>query len=216
MSKWAPLITVIIAGLLIMVWLNIRIPADVDTRSRLFFWAVQIHDYVELNGKIPGKLSSIPKREGYDNSVKDGWGRALLYSHDEDGTITITSYGKDGKPGGKGDNEDMSVSYNPFDGESYYAMLGVQSPMSFTKLKLGSIEGGIRRFYLENGGLPEDLRDLGNPDPRLFDNADKDNWGNEIIYCVESNSVTLTSLGKDGKAGGTGENTDIVVSFSVD
>lgn len=50
------------------------------------------------------------------------------------------------------------------------------------------------------------------PDPALIE----DGWGRKIIYDVEqSETVMLKSLGRDGSAGGTGANTDIICGFHL-
>jgi general secretion pathway protein G len=38
----------------------------------------------------------------------DPWGRPYLYRIAESGSVAITSYGKDGQPGGSGENADIS------------------------------------------------------------------------------------------------------------
>ncbi len=46
-----------------------------------------------------------------------------------------------------------------------------------------------------------------------FKSETKDAWGNDIIYEVNGTEVTLTSLGRDGKAGGQEEDADITRTF---
>ena len=45
------------------------------------------------------------------NRTTDGWNRPLQYRVAQDGIITLTSLGADGKPGGDGEDADISVSY---------------------------------------------------------------------------------------------------------
>jgi len=71
----------------------------------------RIHLYVKQNSVLPTSLDVLPKREGYSNRITDGWNRVLQYHIANDGVITLTSFGKDGKPGGTGDNTDISRSY---------------------------------------------------------------------------------------------------------
>jgi Type II secretion system (T2SS), protein G len=44
--------------------------------------------------------------EGYSNEVTDGWGRPILWRVEGD-DIILTSYGRDGVPGGAGEDADM-------------------------------------------------------------------------------------------------------------
>jgi hypothetical protein len=73
------------------------------------FYRIQI--YAQKYGAVPASLDALPKREGYVNRTTDGWGRPLEYRVRPDGVITLTSYGRDGAPGGAGDDADISVSY---------------------------------------------------------------------------------------------------------
>ena len=44
--------------------------------------------------------------EGYDNGIIDAWGRPISVRVEGD-TVTLTSLGRDGAPGGIGDDTDM-------------------------------------------------------------------------------------------------------------
>jgi Type II secretion system (T2SS), protein G len=72
----------------------------------------RIHIYAQKYGAVPASLDALPKREGYANRTTDGWGRPLVYRVLPDGAISLTSYGRDGTPGGSGDDADISVSYH--------------------------------------------------------------------------------------------------------
>lgn len=69
-----------------------------------------IADYQKRSNAVPKSLenlvaSEVPGMLEYD--IKDGWGRPLMYF--SDGTnYTIISYGRDGKPGGKGLDSDVT------------------------------------------------------------------------------------------------------------
>jgi hypothetical protein len=72
---------------------------------------VRIDLYAKEHGTTPPSLDVLPERKGYMNRITDGWGRPLLYEVSDDGRLTLTSYGKDGKPGGSGEDADISRSY---------------------------------------------------------------------------------------------------------
>lgn len=72
-----------------------------------------ILEFQKKSNAIPHSLDELAGLESYDmwkrNNGKliDGWGRPFLYS--SDGTnYLITSYGRDGKPGGKGLDYDLT------------------------------------------------------------------------------------------------------------
>jgi hypothetical protein len=68
--------------------------------------------YAETNKSVPQSLDILPRRAGYANKTTDGWNRPLQYDLSKDGIITLRSFGADGKPGGEGENEDISLSYH--------------------------------------------------------------------------------------------------------
>src|SRR5438105_392872 len=73
---------------------------------------VRISLYAETNKAVPPSLDVLPKREGYANRTTDGWKRLLQYSVSGNDVITLRSLGADGKPGGDGENADISQSYH--------------------------------------------------------------------------------------------------------
>lgn len=88
--------------------------------------------------------------------------------------------------------------------------------------QIKNIESALELFYIDNLRHPtneEGLAVLNEATPALqarwngpyLKNADalKDPWGNAYIYQLNNNAVQITSLGRDGKAGGTGEDSDI-------
>jgi hypothetical protein len=83
-----------------------------ETRSAITETFVRINLYAETHKAIPLSLDVLPKRAGYANRTTDGLKRPLQYRIADDGLLTLTSYGADGKPGGTGEDADISVSYH--------------------------------------------------------------------------------------------------------
>lgn len=71
----------------------------------------RVHLFGKKYHKVPHSFDELPIREGYANRITDGWGRRLILNIKDDKLMTITSYGKDGKPGGEGENSDISRSH---------------------------------------------------------------------------------------------------------
>ena len=87
-------------------------------------------------------------------------------------------------------------------------------PNAWTRTTMDVTEYRIREYYVKQHRLPEILNDL----PKLEINRDSsfhDGWGRDIQYSYCGNCVKLLSLGKDNKAGGTGDNADIQVIFYI-
>lgn len=85
-------------------------PVDM-TRTAMTETFIRICLYAETNKALPPSLDALPKRDGYANRTTDGWKRPLQYRVDKNGVITLRSFGADGKPGGAGDDADLSQSY---------------------------------------------------------------------------------------------------------
>lgn len=82
-------------------------PPSQVTSNSIVETFVRIELYAKQHGSLPHSLDALPRREGYANETRDGWDRRLLYDINSDGTITLASLGKDGRPGGDGDNADL-------------------------------------------------------------------------------------------------------------
>ncbi|MCY1350750.1 hypothetical protein D9M69_369920 [compost metagenome] len=87
-------------------------------------------------------------------------------------------------------------------------------PRDLTITRIGVTRVRIRAYWKAHGRLPPSLSDL--PLSPGRDNATVDGWDRSLLYSVTDTSiVTLSSLGADGAAGGTGLDEDIVVSFDA-
>lgn len=71
----------------------------------------RISIYAETTHKIPYSFDVLPIRNGYSNRIIDAWGRTLLLKIENDNIMSLVSYGKDGVPGGDGDDADIIISY---------------------------------------------------------------------------------------------------------
>jgi general secretion pathway protein G len=88
-----------------------------------------------------------------------------------------------------------------------------------TKLILQTVAEALGQYHSDCGKYPESLDGLSKSDgscsswgPVAYMNkVPKDAFGKELVYSVEGSEFTLKSLGKDGKEGGTGVDTDITL-----
>ena len=85
------------------------IPPKDMTRYALTETIVRIQMYMVENRAAPPNLEALPKRESFANRITDGWGHPLAYEINQNGIITLASYGKDGQPGGEGQNTDHII-----------------------------------------------------------------------------------------------------------
>jgi len=68
-----------------------------------------IHQYAVAEGKLPASLEDL--RAVGEGRFKDAWGHSLHYEVTADGVMTLMSLGRDGKPGGTGDDSDIVLTY---------------------------------------------------------------------------------------------------------
>ena len=106
-------VSVVLLTVLFIAIIYARIPPDDLTRSNMIGIAIRIREYVKTNERLPDYVYQLPKREGYSNSTKDGWGNEIKYTVDANGIVTLASFGKDGKPGGQRRNADIVESFDP-------------------------------------------------------------------------------------------------------
>jgi hypothetical protein len=66
-----------------------------------------INDFVADNGRAPSNMVEIARYRPVNKAWNDGWGRTLLYDVNTSGVASLTSLGKDGRPGGLGQDADL-------------------------------------------------------------------------------------------------------------
>jgi hypothetical protein len=98
--------------------------ADVAPKSSITLRAMmetsdRIGIYFHLHQHLPPNLNGLPTREDRDNRTTDAWGRPLRYVVETDRSFTLSSLGKDGLPGGVGDDADRAVRYIVVNGDVY-------------------------------------------------------------------------------------------------
>ena len=85
----------------------------------------------------------------------------------------------------------------------------VRPPDLDTRNVLAGLKRRICDYVATNHRFPNGLSDL----PQL--NNFSDGWGRQIQYTREGRTVTLLSLGADGRPGGSNQDADITIVFTV-
>lgn len=99
-----PAIFMIGAGALLSC--TVMTPIDV-TYTAILETAYRIHLYTKVNGILPPSLEVLPILENHINRTVDGWNRPLNYELTPNGLISLKSLGRDGLPGGNGEDKDI-------------------------------------------------------------------------------------------------------------
>src|SRR4051794_27931893 len=84
-----------------------RVPKSAFTRMTMRETSVRIGLFFERNGHLPPDLRALPERDGHKNRTTDPWDRELRYTVEGEASFTLSSLGRDDKPGGNGDDDDL-------------------------------------------------------------------------------------------------------------
>ncbi|HEX3999588.1 MAG TPA: type II secretion system protein GspG [Pirellulales bacterium] len=90
-----------------------RVPPRALTESTERVLKRRILKYARQHDRLPPDLAALDEMPGYDNDTTDAWGNPILYTVGSDGSVTLTSFGSDGKPGGTGDAADIINRFAP-------------------------------------------------------------------------------------------------------
>jgi len=109
MSKqFKVIVSVFILLLIAPFFLVDTIPLRSLTVTRMFVTKRRILQFAHQNNRLPLTLAELPAMPDYDIKTTDAWKRPLDYSTDDFGVVTLRSLGADKRPGGDGDNRDMT------------------------------------------------------------------------------------------------------------
>ena len=199
------------------------VPNTSATKGTLIVLSRRIRRYVKLNDEIPHDLSNLPILRGFGNDIEDAWGNEIEY--DINGKdVVLTSFGRDGKAGGEGEDEDIIEKFNAFKNLDD-PFCGIILPQSKTYDTMSYIAERIEMFVADKNHLPETILNLPEmttsksaqawESPESF-NKIIDSWGKNIIYNkISPIKFKLFSYGEDLKKGGIGQYEDIERVFEL-
>ena len=95
-----------------------------------------------------------------------------------------------------------------------FSLVDVVPPRGLTATRMQVLKRRVLQYGQAHGQLPTSLTGL--PEIKGYDSGIRDGWKRDIIFEVSTSGIiTFRSLGRDGIAGGTGDDADIVRSFPV-
>jgi len=81
------------------------------TRTTIMLTEERIRQYVARHHRLPPTLTDLPElAEDRDSSTLDGWGRPIGYAIEGE-VVTLVSLGRDGLPGGDGEDCDVQTTF---------------------------------------------------------------------------------------------------------
>jgi hypothetical protein len=103
---WISLVVTLVLLGVAMLFVDVMPPKS-RTAGAMTLCKRRILRYARAQGRLPLSLDVTSPIDGHDTSVKDAWGVVIEYEVGTDGTVTLRSLGKDRRPGGTGDNQDL-------------------------------------------------------------------------------------------------------------
>ena len=97
-----------------------NIPPRALTASRMQVLKRRVLQYARAHGELPRSLVDLPAIEGYDGGIRDGWRRTILFEVSSN-VVTFRSLGRDGAPGGSGDDTDIVRSFPARDAQGRWS-----------------------------------------------------------------------------------------------
>jgi hypothetical protein len=91
------------------------IPPRSITATHMQMLKRRVLQYAQAHGELPKSLAVLPAMKGYDNSIRDGWRRDIIFEVSASGVVTFRSLGRDGVAGGTGDDADIVRSFPAHD-----------------------------------------------------------------------------------------------------
>jgi len=81
----------------------------------------RIWSFWKTRGQLPENVTDLPMESNRNCSTKDAWGREILWSRVDEGTIKLSSLGRDGNVGGIGEDADLVVFFHSDEPSYEYA-----------------------------------------------------------------------------------------------
>jgi hypothetical protein len=97
------------------------IPPGALTATRMQALKRRVLQYARAHDRLTSSLAALPPMEGYDNSVKDGWKRDILFEISAAGVVSFSSLGRDGVVGGSGESADIVRSFPSRDAQGNWS-----------------------------------------------------------------------------------------------
>lgn len=98
-----------------------HIPPRSLTATRMQVLKRRVLRFAQAHGELPKSLAELPTMKGYDNSVRDGWERNIIFEVPTSGVVTFRCLGRDGASGGAGEDADIIMSFSARDAQGKWS-----------------------------------------------------------------------------------------------
>lgn len=87
------------------------IPPRSRTVTNMWVLKRRVLRFAHAHNELPESLTVLPVMDSYNNIVKDGWRRDIIFEVSTSGIVTFRSFGRDGVTGGSGEDADIVRSF---------------------------------------------------------------------------------------------------------
>jgi Type II secretion system (T2SS), protein G len=107
---WLGISAVIVALALAMLFVD-HVPPQAQTLTSMQVLKRRILRYAKAHDALPVALESTTPIDGFVNRTQDAWKNEILFDSSQFPIVTLRSLGRDGAPGGKDDDADITRSF---------------------------------------------------------------------------------------------------------
>ena len=197
-----------------------------ETRETMRSLHLDLTTYHQINGNYPEDLKTLVDDEVLESVPKDAWGRDFNYTHEKP-EFRLTSYGSDGKPGGKLAAADIVWTPNgehrelTADEKAAREQKLEEQRFEATKLlarqRMVVVGGEVVSYRRDEGKWPAELgdcvRDGTDTEDEAINACFRDPFGHEFgLRLLPNENFAVVCWGTDGEEGGTGRDGDFVVT----
>ncbi len=175
-------------------------------------------------GKWPAGMQDIRRAGDSDQDkainacLTDPWGNAFELRVLPHENVAVICWGEGGEKGGTGRSADFVVAEREIRG--HVRQLGERHGWrgGMYDWQAQQLASEVVRYRGAVGKVPDELADLTRPLPegkgdaiRQWGGIPNDRWGNEYVYLrMSDQDFAIVGLGQDGKAGGVGDDQDVL------
>lgn len=199
-----------------------------ETRETMRSLAQDLRAYAATHeDAFPETLNALIDAGLREELPKDAWGRAFVYSVDEELGYKLISRGADGKEGGEGANADIVWTRQgeqvQLTGEQQAEFdrlreeIRHHARMALARARMIIAGREAAQFRKTNGEWPESLaaamREGESKEDKAVNACFIDPWGNAFeMRVLPAENIAVVCWGADGAQGGRGHNADFVIS----
>lgn len=193
-----------------------------ETRETMRALHLDLTTYHQINGNYPEDLKALVDNQLREAVPKDAWGKEFAYTVDS-GKFKLTSWGSDGKPGGKGGEADIIWNEKgehrelsadeKAERERIQAEQRHQATRLLARKRMTVVAARVVDYRREQSRWPAKLDDCKPETDAVIAVCFNDPFGHEFaLKLLPKENFAIVCYGADGEEDGAGHDADFVVT----